>query len=107
MVRLPSQCASSPPWFLWGSGAGISVTLWVQPWLSGTVGKWLQLSPAGKRTSFPWDGRLAAAATCWLESPLEKPRRACWLIALSVGYLRHRLGLFSVPQKHFFPNNAC
>ena len=106
-VRLPLQCASSPPWLFWGSGAGISTILWVQPLLLGTVGKWLQPSPAGKRTSFPWDGRLAAAAICWLESPLEKSRRACWLVAPSVGYLRHRLGLFTVPRKHFFPNSSC
>lgn len=99
MVRLPWQHASSLP----GSRGAQELafpSLWVQPWLSGSVGKWLQSSPAGKRTSFPWDGRLAAAATCWLELPLEKPRRACWLIAPRMRYLRHRLGLFSVPRKH-------
>lgn len=101
MVRLTLQRASSLPWLSWGSGAGVSMTL------SGTVGKWMQPSMVGKRTSFPWDGRLVAAATCWLELPLEMPRRACWLAAPSMGYLRHRLGLFSVPRKHFFPNCSC
>lgn len=27
MVRLPLQHAALPPWLLWGSGAGISMTL--------------------------------------------------------------------------------
>lgn len=69
--------------------------LWVQAWLLGAVGKWLQPSLAGERTSLPRDGRLAV--TYWLESPFEEPRRGCWLVTLNMGYLRHRLGLFSVP----------
>ena len=69
-------------------------------------GKWLQPSLAGERMSFPWAGRRAAAATDWLELPLEKPKRACWLVAPSVGYLRHRLELFSVPRKQFFLNSS-
>lgn len=83
------------PVALVSSGAGISMRLLVQAWLLGAVGEWLQPSLAGRRTSFSWEGRLAV--TYWLELPSEEPRRGCWLITLNMGYLRHRLGLFSVP----------
>lgn len=47
-----------------------------------------------KRTlSLGWQ----AGSALLLESPSEEPRRGCCLITLNMGYLRHRLGLFSVP----------
>lgn len=81
------------PLALVSTGAGISVRLLVQAWLLGAVGKWLQPSLAVRGHPSP-----GMAVTYWLEDPpSEEPRRGCWLITLSMGYIRHRLGLFSVP----------